>query len=43
MKSIYKIIALIIALPVIILLYATSNGSPGGRSGSLGDNNQTCT
>lgn len=43
MKHYYKLLSIIIGLPVILLLYANSSGSPGGRSGSPGDNNQTCT
>jgi hypothetical protein len=43
MNKFYRILAILIGLPAIILLYANSNGSPGGYSGSPGDNNQTCT
>jgi len=43
MKPIYKIFALLITLPTILLFYANSGGSPGGRTGSTGDGNQTCT
>lgn len=42
MKSIYKIFLLLLA-PVIFILIASSNGSPGGRTGSIGDNGQNCT
>lgn len=43
MKTIYKLLAVIIGLPAILLLFANSNGSPGGYTGSAGDGNQTCT
>ncbi len=43
MKYIYKFLLLLILMPGIILLIANRNGSPGGRSGSPGDGNQTCT
>jgi hypothetical protein len=33
----------LISLPVIIVLLAYKSGSPGGRSGSPGDNGSTCT
>jgi hypothetical protein len=42
MKNLYKYCSLLF-LPVIILLYAHSAGSPGGKSGSPGDSNATCT
>jgi hypothetical protein len=42
MKKIYKFLPLI-ALPAVILLFANSAGSPGGKSGSPGDSNATCT
>ncbi|MFZ4463034.1 MAG: choice-of-anchor V domain-containing protein [Bacteroidales bacterium] len=42
MKSLYKYFSLLI-LPVVILLYANSGGSPGGKSGSPGDSNASCT
>lgn len=42
MKNFYKILALIL-LPTILILYANSAGSPGGKSGSQGDSNVTCT
>lgn len=43
MKYFSKLLLIIIGIPAVLLLYANSNGSPGGRSGSPGDNNQTCT
>lgn len=43
MKYIYKFLLLITVMPVVLLLIAPSNGSPGGRTGSPGDGNQTCT
>lgn len=43
MKAIYKLLAVIIVLPTILLLFANTSGSPGGRTGSPGDGNQTCT
>lgn len=42
MKTIYRILT-IITLPVIFLLYSYSTGSPGGKTGSLGDGGNTCT
>lgn len=41
MKPVYKI-PFVFLIPVVILLYANSSGSPGGRTGSPGDNNATC-
>lgn len=43
MKPVYKVFFVLAAVPAFIALFASSNGSPGGRSGSPGDNNQTCT
>ncbi|MDP2238347.1 MAG: choice-of-anchor V domain-containing protein [Bacteroidales bacterium] len=43
MNKFYKIFAVLIGLPIALLLYASSSGSPGGHSGSPGDSNQTCT
>lgn len=43
MKHVYKVFFVLAAVPAFIALFASSNGSPGGRSGSPGDNNQTCT
>lgn len=42
MKKIYKLLP-ILMLPVILVLFAHSAGSPGGKSGSPGDSNKTCT
>lgn len=43
MKPLYKVFAVLVSFPTILFLIASSSGSPGGRSGSPGDNNQTCT
>ncbi|HMM12610.1 MAG TPA: T9SS type A sorting domain-containing protein [Bacteroidales bacterium] len=43
MNYFYKLLLLIISIPVVLLFYANTNGSPGGRTGSPGDGNQTCT
>ncbi|MBK9290899.1 MAG: T9SS type A sorting domain-containing protein [Bacteroidetes bacterium] len=43
MKYINKFLLLITLMPGILLLIANSSGSPGGRTGSPGDGNQTCT
>jgi hypothetical protein len=42
MKSIYKFLYVLL-IPLAIVLYASSSGSPGGKSGSPGDNGTTCT
>ncbi len=42
MKKLYTIF-LVLSTPVILLLMANSTGSPGGRTGSPGDNGNTCT
>lgn len=42
MKKLYLIL-FVFAVPVVLTLLANSNGSPGGRSGSPGDNSNTCT
>lgn len=42
MKSIYKILYILI-IPVAFVFYASSSGSPGGKSGSPGDGGSTCT
>ncbi|MBE0637837.1 MAG: hypothetical protein IH598_04905 [Bacteroidales bacterium] len=42
MKTLNKSI-LLLFVPVIFILLASSNGSPGGRTGSVGDNGQNCT
>lgn len=43
MNKLYKIFAVLVGLPIALLLYANSNGSAGGFTGSPGDSNQTCT
>lgn len=43
MKAIYKLLLIVIALPIVLLVLANNSGSPGGYSGSVGDNNETCT
>ena len=42
MRKIYNLLV-IITLPSILLLYSYSSGSPGGKSGSIGDGGSTCT
>ncbi len=42
MKKIYNLL-LLLAVPSTLLLYSYSGGSPGGKTGSLGDNGNTCT
>ncbi len=42
MKPVYKLLFVFI-IPVVLILYANSSGSPGGKSGSPGDGNTTCT
>ena len=42
MKKIYNFLA-ILALPSILMLYSYSGGSPGGKTGSMGDGGSTCT
>ena len=42
MKKIYNAL-IIIALPAILILYSYSSGSPGGKTGSMGDGGNTCT
>lgn len=42
MKIIYKILSILI-VPAILLLYSYAGGSPGGKTGSPGDNGNTCT
>lgn len=42
MKIIYKLLS-ILAIPLVLILYSYSGGSPGGKSGSPGDGNNTCT
>lgn len=42
MNRLYKFLPIVI-LPAILILYANSAGSPGGKTGSPGDSNATCT
>lgn len=42
MKPVYKLL-FVFVIPVVLILYANSSGSPGGKSGSPGDGNTTCT
>ncbi|MBE0639928.1 MAG: T9SS type A sorting domain-containing protein [Bacteroidales bacterium] len=42
MKKLYVFLPLL-ALPVLFILLANGSGSPGGRTGSIGDNGQNCT
>lgn len=42
MKTIYKILSVLI-LPTVLILYSYSSGSPGGKTGSVGDGGTTCT
>lgn len=42
MRKIYQFLPLL-ALPVIFILMASSSGSPGGKTGSPGDNGVSCT
>jgi len=42
MKKYYPFL-LVLAIPVILILQANSSGSPGGKTGSIGDNGTTCT
>ncbi|HOX76797.1 MAG TPA: T9SS type A sorting domain-containing protein [Bacteroidales bacterium] len=42
MKKFYPFL-LVLATPVVLLLMSNNNGSPGGKSGSIGDGGATCT
>jgi hypothetical protein len=42
MKKIYYLLA-VLAVPTALILISSSTGSPGGRTGSVGDNGNTCT
>lgn len=42
MKKIYNFF-LILSLPSVLLLFSYSNGTPGGKTGSMGDGGSTCT
>lgn len=39
---IYKVLA-IVTVPLFLVLYSFNTGSPGGKTGSLGDGGNTCT
>jgi hypothetical protein len=43
MNYIYKFLLLITLMPAVLVIIASSSGSPGGRTGSPGDGNLTCT
>jgi hypothetical protein len=42
MKKLFPFL-FVLATPVILLLMSNSTGSPGGKSGSIGDDGNTCT
>ena len=42
MKKFYNLL-LLLAVPFTLLLYSYSGGSPGGKTGSVGDMGNTCT
>ena len=42
MKMLYRALA-ILAVPAILVLFSYANGSPGGKSGSIGDGGDDCT
>lgn len=42
MRKIYPFL-LVLATPIVLFLMSNSTGSPGGRTGSIGDNGNTCT
>ncbi len=42
MKTIYRLLSILI-VPSVLVLYSYSSGSPGGKTGSSGDNGITCT
>lgn len=42
MKAIYKVL-MVLAIPTFLVLYSFSEGSPGGKTGSPGDNGSNCT
>ncbi len=43
MKTLLNYLHLLVILPVFLILLAFSGGSPGGRTGSPGDNSNNCT
>lgn len=42
MKTFYKFLS-VLAIPALLILYSNSGGSPGSKTGSVGDNGTTCT
>ncbi|MAZ93317.1 MAG: hypothetical protein CMF58_02780 [Lentimicrobiaceae bacterium] len=42
MKKLYNLL-FVLSVPFILVLYSYSDGSPGGKTGSMGDNGATCT
>jgi hypothetical protein len=42
MKRVYTFLT-VLAVPVVLIFMSNSNGSVGGKSGSIGDNGHTCT
>lgn len=42
MKAIYKVLT-VLAIPAFLVLYSFNGGSPGGKTGSLGDGGDNCT
>ncbi len=42
MKLLFNLLS-VLAIPVVLLLFSYTNGSPGGRTGSPGDGGATCT
>ncbi len=42
MKKFYKVLS-VLAIPAFLLLYSYTGGSPGGKTGSPGDGDATCT
>lgn len=42
MKTLYKLLTVLL-LPSVLILFSYSSGSPGGKTGSMGDGGTTCT
>ncbi len=42
MKKIYNLL-LVLTLPAVLILFSYSTGTPGGKTGSMGDDGNTCT
>lgn len=42
MKKLYNLL-LVLSLPSVLILFSYANGSPGGKTGSMGDGGNTCT